>query len=100
MVHCLYHGNYAAFDAAIDAETWKSAHQLHAAMYALGDKYDLTRIKKIALFYFNKCDAKPPLRGLVESISIVYSSTPDSDRHLRGESCSLRNIFLLDDPMC
>ena len=100
MVHCLYHGSYDAFDAVIDVETWKSAHQLHAAMYALGDKYDLTLVKEIALVNFNKCEAKPPLRGLVESIPIVYLSTPDSDRHLRGESCSLRNTFLLDDPIC
>lgn len=25
MVHCLYHGSYADFDATVDAEDWKSA---------------------------------------------------------------------------
>ena len=64
-------------------------------MYALGDKYDLTLIKETALVHFNKCGATSALLGLIESIPIVYSSTPDSDRHLRGESCPLRYLFLI-----
>ena len=85
MVHCLYYGSYDPFDAVIDSEIWKSAHQLHAAMYALGDKYDLTLLKETALADFNKRGADHSPLGLLESIPIVYSSTPDSDRRLRGE---------------
>lgn len=86
MIDCLYRGTYADFDATDDAQNWKSAHQLHAAMYALGDKYDLAVVKDAALDHFNKHANKssPQDRlGLIESIPIVYSSTPDSDRALR-----------------
>lgn len=86
MVHCLYHGTYEEFDAEDDGHNWKSAHQLHAAMYALGDKYDVALLKNTALVNFNKLTTKAgprDLQGFIESIPIVYSSTPDSDRGLR-----------------
>ncbi|KAF6218346.1 hypothetical protein HO133_005693 [Letharia lupina] len=85
MIHCLYHGTYADFDAIEDAQDWKSGYQLHAGMYALGDKYDLSVLKDTALVNFKLATkAKPKDRlGLIESIPIVYSSTPDSDRNLR-----------------
>lgn len=87
MIHCFYHGTYAEFNATDDGHNWKSAHQLHAAMYALGDKYDVTLLKDTALFNFNKLTTKASprdLQGFIESIPIVYSSTPDSDRALRN----------------
>lgn len=87
MIHCLYHGTYADFDAIVDAQYWKSGHQLHAAMYALGDKYDLTVLKETALVNFDKFDTGSVpnnILGLIQSIPIVYSSTPDSDRNLRN----------------
>ena len=85
MVHYLYHGYYADFDIAVDADDSKSAHQLHAAMYALGDKYDLIGLKEKAELNFDSLATKPPqdLLKLVESIPLVYSSTPASDRNLR-----------------
>ncbi|CAD6583217.1 MAG: hypothetical protein ASARMPRED_001263 [Alectoria sarmentosa] len=83
MIHCLYYGTYEDFHKGDDAGDWRSAHQLHAAVYALGDKYDLVELKNIALANFNKL-ATPDPRGLIESIPIVYSSTPDSDRSLRN----------------
>ena len=85
MVHCFYHGTYAEFNAIDDAPDWKSAYQLHAAMHALGDKYDVTILKDTALVNFKELTTKSQsdLLGLVESIPTVYSSTLDSDRNLR-----------------
>ena len=85
MVHYLYHGSHADFDIAVDADDWKSAHQLHAFMYALGDKYDLIGLKEKAEINFDSLATEQPqdLLKLIESIPIVYSSTPDSDRNLR-----------------
>ncbi len=87
MIDCLYRGTYADFDATADAQNWKSAHQLHAAMYALGDKYDLALLKDTALANFTKLveetSSQADLLGFLESVPIVYSSTPDSDRKLR-----------------
>ena len=87
MIDCLYRGTYADFDATADAQNWRSAHQLHAAMYALGDKYDLALLKDTALANFTKLveetSSQADLLGFLESVPIVYSSTPDSDRKLR-----------------
>ena len=87
MIDCLYRGTYANFDATADAQNWKSAHQLHAAMYALGDKYDLALLKDTALANFTKLveetSSQADLLGFLESVPIVYSSMPDSDRKLR-----------------
>lgn len=83
MIHCLYYGTYEDFHEGDDAGDWKSAHQLHAAVYALGDKYDLVVLKNLALANFNKLATRDP-QGLIESIPLVYSSTPDSDLSLRN----------------
>lgn len=89
MISCLYDGSYADLHAVDDAEYWKSPHQLHAAMYALGDKYDITLLKDTARANFQKIIIVPAdlrsfkpgnLVGFIDSIPIVYSSTPDSDR--------------------
>ena len=101
MIDCLYCGSYDEFSLTVgtttrqtccqpivndDAQSWKSPHQLHAAMYALGDKYDLAVIKDAAkLKYFSQISRSgiKDLLNFIESIPIVYSSTPDSDRQLR-----------------
>ena len=86
MIHCLYYGAYANYDATIDSEDYKSAHQLHAVMYALADQYDLTLLRDTAQNNFKNLATGQPqeLLRLIGSIPIVYSSTPDSDRGLRG----------------
>ena len=69
-----------------DAERWKSAHQLHAEMFSLGDKYDCAVLKESALVKFKEHsngNGVVTLLGFVISIPIVYSSTPDSERTLR-----------------
>ena len=90
MIHCLYYGSYAGFDATVDAEDWKSAHQLHAAFYALADKYDIRILRDRAKANFNGLGTYNPqgLLKLIESIPIVYSSTPDSNRSLRDVTIS------------
>ena len=85
MIDCLYNGTYKDF-IETDSHDWKSAHQLHAAMYALGDKFDIAVLKDAALVKFNKHATKygrEDLLQLIECIPLVYSSTPDSDRALR-----------------
>ena len=87
MIHCLYHGTYEDSPKPDDPLEWKSPHQLHAAMYALGDKYELKVLKDAALVKFNELPtvtANPEdVQALIDSIALIYSSTPDSDRQLR-----------------
>lgn len=94
LIHCLYYGTYADYDATVDPEEWNSAHHLHAAMYALGDKYDFTVLKDKAKWNFDLVVTKQPqdLLNLVHSIPIVYESTPNSDRGLRD--IIIRRIIL------
>ena len=60
-------------------------------MFALGDKYDcaIVKEKSQSMFhdYANRDDEKNRL-GLIASIPIVYSSTPDSERGLRDVAVS------------
>ena len=91
MIHCFYYGTYPDFNEEDDGHTWRSAHQLHAAMYALGDKYDVTSLKNRARANFNRPASKVyiwDLQGFIDSIPLVYSSTPDSDRGLRDITVS------------
>ena len=101
MIHCLYYGTYANFDAAVDDE-WKSAHQLHAAMYALADRWDLAVLKDVALANFSHYGSTPQyLLEFLESIPLVYSSTPDSNRCLRDVTVQkvtrAPHLFLRED---
>ena len=86
LIDCLYLGTYNDFRTIDDAQYWKSAHQLHAEMFSLGDKYDCAVLKESALAKFkehtNKNDVQD-LLGFIASIPIVYSSTLDSERALR-----------------
>ena len=86
LIDCLYLGTYNDFKAKDDAQYWKSAHQLHAEMFSLGDKYDCAVLKESALAKFEEHTNKngvQDLLGFIASIPIIYSSTPDSERALR-----------------
>ena len=107
MIECLYCGSYREFSTNpdfhfkeshrqisgnVDAQSWKSPHQLHAAMYALGDKYDLAVIKDMAMFNYCRAISGSGMNDVlkfIESIPIVYSSTPDSDRELRDATVQM-----------
>ena len=86
LIDCLYLGTYNDFKAQDDAEYWKWAHQLHAEMFSLGDKYDCAVLKELALAKFKEHanrNGVHNLLGFIASIPIIYSSTPDSERTLR-----------------
>ena len=104
MIDCLYRGTYNDFDATADGQSWKSASQLHAAMYALGDKYDMAVLKETALSKYKTHASNTgaqDLLGFLESIAIVYSSTPESERTLRDAATEKIKMnptrFLKDD---
>ena len=50
----LHDGTYAELNALDDAPDWKNAYQLYVAMYALGDKYDITVLKYSAMVSFKE----------------------------------------------
>ncbi|KAK4694427.1 hypothetical protein P7C71_g3156, partial [Lecanoromycetidae sp. Uapishka_2] len=54
-----------------------------AKMYAMGDKYDMQNLKLLAEEKFAVSITKSP-DDFIASIVTVYTSTPDSDRGLRG----------------
>lgn len=86
LIECFYLGTYDDFKPEDDVQFWKSAHQLHAEMFSLGDKYDCAVLKEPALVKFKEHTDKndvQDLLGFIASIPIVYSSTLDSERALR-----------------
>ena len=104
LIDCLYLGTYNDFDWIDDAQYWKSAHQLHAEMFSLGDKYDCAVLKESALVKFKEHTDKNDLGdlyGFIKSIPIVYSSTPDSERALRDVTVdkikAAPDRFLMED---
>ena len=104
LIDCLYLGTYNDFMAKDDAQYWKSAHQLHAEMFSLGDKYDCAVLKESALAKFKEHTDKndvQDLLGFIASIPIVYSSTPDSERALRDVAVdkikAAPNRFLVEE---
>ena len=104
LIDCLYLSTYDDFNATDDAQYWKSAHQLHADMFSLGDKYDCAVLKESALVKFQEHTVKNDVQnllGFIASIPIVYSSTPDSERALRDvvvdKVKAAPNRYLADD---
>lgn len=81
-----------------------SALELHAEMYALGDKYQATELSRLAMQKYKdrlKRDWVP--RDFLRSITKVYKLTPESNRKLRDATFShaRSNIgqFQSDDAM-
>ena len=103
LIDCLYLGTYNDFKVEEDIQYWKSAHQLHAEMFSLGDKYDCAVLKESALAKFKEhtnSNNVQDLLGFIASIPIVYSSTSDSERGLRDvvvdEIKGAPNLFLAE----
>ena len=62
--------------------------QLHARMFALGDRYDIPGLRDVAAKQYSwRCAASCEPLELVESIPDVYEGTPSSIRHLRDAAC-------------
>ena len=75
--------------------------QLHARMFALGDRYDIPGLKDVAVKkYSSRCSVcRDPLE-LIESICDVYERSTASVRQLRNAACVLMRKKLpkmLDD---
>lgn len=95
MISSLYGEDYKDVEDSEKADSVPAARSnfaLHAAMYAMGDKYDLPGLKTLAR---GKFDAEghgnrgaetnqQVYRDFLLSIPLIYSSTPETDRGLRG----------------
>ncbi|KAI9780997.1 MAG: hypothetical protein M1839_006436 [Geoglossum umbratile] len=67
-----------------------SSLQLHARMFALGDRYDIPGLRDVAFKkYSSRCAVPGISLELLESIYDVYSRTPSSIRQLRDTVCIL-----------
>lgn len=77
----LYSGRYSCNAHA----TGRSEAALHVKMYALGDKYDILKLRYLATAEMaSKLDEKTtPHKDLLETIPIVYKCTSETDPILR-----------------
>ena len=75
--------------------------QLHARMFALGDRYDIPGLRDVAVKkYSSRCAVSWEPLEFIESLCDVYERTPSSIRHLRNAACILMRKKLpkmLDD---
>ena len=75
--------------------------QLHARMFALGDRYDIPGLRDVAVKkYSSRCTVFWESLEFLESICDVYGRTPSSVQHLRNAACFLmrKNLpKMLDD---
>ncbi len=71
--------------------------QLHARMFALGDRYDIPGLREAAVKkYSSRCAAIPEPVEFIESIYNVYERTPTSIKQLRNAACTLMRKNLLE----
>ena len=75
--------------------------QLHARMFALGDRYDIPGLRDVAVKkYSSRCAVTCDPLELIESICDVYERTTASTRQLRNAACVLMRkklLKMLDD---
>ena len=61
--------------------------QLHAQMFALGDRYDISGLRDVAVKkYSSRCAISEPLE-IIGSVYDIYERTPTSIRQLRNLAC-------------
>ena len=71
-----------------ETESLISLLQLHARMFALGDRYDIPGLRDVAVKkYSSRCAVSWKPLEFVESICDIYERTPSSLRHLRNAAC-------------
>lgn len=104
MVDFLYSMSYDdELETEQEAEDVFSLLQLHARMFALGDRYDIPTLRDIAVKkYMSRVMVSWEPREFLESIYDVYGRTPPSIRQLRDAAAHLmRNNVqkLLKDAM-
>lgn len=73
-----------------------SSLQLHARMFALGDRFDILGLRDVAVKkYSSRCAIPLESLELIESIYDVYERTPASVRQPRNAACILLRKNLL-----
>lgn len=101
MIMFFYSMNYDDdIPEAAELET-VSLLQLHARMFALGDRYDIPGLRDVAVKnYSSRCAVSWEPLEFLKSLCDVYERTPSSIRHLRNAACiSMRKKLpkMLDD---
>lgn len=101
MVMFFYSMNYDDdIPEAAERET-VSLLQLHARMFALGDRYDIPGLRDVAVKkYASRCAVSLEPLEFMKSLCDVYEGTPSSIRDLRNAACFLMRKKLpkmLDD---
>ena len=74
-------------DTETESPPQMSPLQLHARMFTLGDRYDISGLRSVAAKkYSSRCDVSEPLE-FIDSIYDVYEGTPASIGQLRALAC-------------
>lgn len=96
MIEAIYRGDYSHGDKDVPSASLQfhakvsryhsylvNTHANDAQVYALGDKYDVPSLRRLAqkMFLLGCKSANPQLMAI--AIEEIYSSTPSSDRGLR-----------------
>lgn len=73
------------------SQSYTSLFQLHARMFALGDRYDIQGLRDVASKKYSSVFAsdREDYSKLLESIYYVYEGTPASIKQLRHVACGL-----------
>ena len=85
------------------AENPGSSLMINVQVYAMADKFDVAELKVLAMEKFSKCAQGWPLPNFTSVVHEALSSTPESDRGLRGILKKILaehvdDIYPLDDP--
>lgn len=77
----LYSGSYSC---TADA-TGRGKTTLHVKMYSLGDKYDIPKLRDLAITQLASTldDKTTPHKDLLEAIPLIYECTMEKDRKFR-----------------
>ncbi|KAI4718036.1 Arabinanase/levansucrase/invertase [Aureobasidium sp. EXF-10727] len=89
MMRYLYHQDYLETETCpapgerTDCEVKDGSLLQHALLYAMGDKYGIPDLKKLARQKFAEALNYDTIAGVVKAIKVVYASTLESDQGLR-----------------
>lgn len=85
------------YDVEQPEEPRTSSLQLHAQMFALGDRYDIPSLRTLAVHRYEKvCSQERNTLDFLESIPQVYGTTPSALRGLRDIVIDFSRRHLID----
>lgn len=88
MVQFFYSMSYDDDIPERETGSFISLLQLHARMFALGDRYDIPGLSEVAVNKFSsRCAASWEPLQFLESICDIYERTPSSVKQLRNAAC-------------